>query len=79
MVLLSAKKLKFEEVVKANCTWEETYLRFSAIDLDTGESGLYQAAFMELSNEKYVLGLLRECSTEKILVIMSITGGILAY
>lgn len=73
MDLLQEKKLQFKEVMKTNFYCTEYFLTFSATTMDTGESGLYQAALKWIF-DSYLVGLLRECYTGKVLLIMTVTG-----
>lgn len=79
--------LKLEKLLKVNfILWagELYYMTFTAYDEDTGKTGKYQAALKSLRALKslpntdaidgYVLGLFIDCSTDKILACISITG-----
>lgn len=70
-------KLKLDKVVYANSalwTGHNYFITLSATNIDTGVTALYQAALQITDDVGYVLGLLRDCSTDTVLAILSLKG-----
>lgn len=50
------------------------FLTFSATNIDNGEIGLYQAMVCQKDVQSFMFGSLRDCSCDKVLAILSVTG-----